>query len=68
MAILVVERYFEWARDIADETAVIDCGAIVLSGTRAEMDERAASGRMTVQRPAFCVRSSIRRAKRGELS
>ena len=39
MAILVVEQYFEWARDIADDYAVMDRGAIVLSGTRAEMDE-----------------------------
>ena len=44
----VVEQYFEWARDIADDTAVMDRGAIVLSGTRAEMDETAVRGRMTV--------------------
>ena len=48
MAILVVEQYFEWARDIADDYAVMDRGAIVLSGTRAEMDETAVRGRMTV--------------------
>jgi urea transport system ATP-binding protein len=48
MAILVVEQYFEWARDIADDYAVMDRGAIVLSGTRAEMDEGAVRGRMTV--------------------
>ena len=50
MAILVVEQYFEWARDIADDYAVMDRGAIVLSGTRAEMDETAVRGRMTVSR------------------
>ncbi|MBV8105678.1 MAG: ATP-binding cassette domain-containing protein, partial [Hyphomicrobiales bacterium] len=48
MAILVVEQYFEWARDIADDYAVMDRGAIVLSGTRAEMDEAAVRGWMTV--------------------
>ncbi len=39
MAILVVEQYFEWARDIADDYAVMDRGAIVLSGTRETMNE-----------------------------
>ena len=34
MAILVVEQYFEWARDIADDYAVMDRGAVVLAGTR----------------------------------
>ncbi len=48
MAILVVEQYFEWARDIADDYAVMDRGAIVLSGTRAEMNETEVRGRMTV--------------------
>ena len=48
MAILVVEQYFEWARDICDDYAVMDRGVVVLSGTRAEMDEGAVRGRMTV--------------------
>ena len=48
MAILVVEQYFEWARDIADDYAVMDRGAVVLAGTRAEMDETAVRNRMTV--------------------
>ncbi len=48
MAILVVEQYFEWARDIADDYAVMDRGAIVLAGTRAEMNEEEVRGRMTV--------------------
>jgi len=48
MAILVVEQYFEWARDICDDFAVMDRGAIALAGTRAEMDEAAVRGRMTV--------------------
>ena len=39
MAILVVEQYFEWARDIADDYAVMDRGAVVLSGAREAMNE-----------------------------
>jgi urea transport system ATP-binding protein len=48
MAILVVEQYFEWSRDIADDYAVMDRGAIVLAGTRAEMDESAVRRKLTV--------------------
>jgi urea transport system ATP-binding protein len=48
MAILVVEQYFEWARDICDDFAVMDRGAIVLSGTREEMNEAEVRTRMTV--------------------
>ena len=48
MAILAGQQYFEWARDIADDYAVMDPGAIVLAGTRSEMDETAVRGRMTV--------------------
>jgi urea transport system ATP-binding protein len=48
MAILVVEQYFEWARDIADDYAVMDRGTIVLSGTRAEMEEGEVRRRLTV--------------------
>ena len=48
MAILVVEQYFEWARDIADDYAVMDRGAIVLAGTRAEINEAEVKRRMTV--------------------
>ncbi len=43
-----VADYFEWARDICDDFAVMDRGAIVLSGTRAEMNEAEVRGRMTV--------------------
>jgi urea transport system ATP-binding protein len=39
MAIVLVEQYFEWARDLADIYAVMDRGAVVVSGTRAEMVE-----------------------------
>ncbi|KAA5602401.1 urea ABC transporter ATP-binding subunit UrtE [Blastochloris sulfoviridis] len=39
MAIVLVEQYFEFARDLADRFAVLDRGQVVLSGTRAGMVE-----------------------------
>ena len=39
MAILLVEQYFEFARDLADRFAVMDRGEVVLSGRRDEMVE-----------------------------
>jgi urea transport system ATP-binding protein len=39
IAILLVEQYFDFARDLADRFAVMDRGRIVLSGTRASMEE-----------------------------
>jgi urea transport system ATP-binding protein len=39
MAIVLVEQYFEFARDLADRYAVMDRGQIKLAGTRAEMVE-----------------------------
>jgi urea transport system ATP-binding protein len=39
MAILLVEQYFEFARDLADRFAVLDRGRVVVAGTRAEMVE-----------------------------
>jgi urea transport system ATP-binding protein len=39
MAIVLVEQYFEFARDLADTYAVMDRGQVVLSGSRAEMSE-----------------------------
>jgi urea transport system ATP-binding protein len=40
MAIVLVEQYFEFARDLADEYAVLDRGQVVLAGTRADMNEQ----------------------------
>ncbi|MEI6557867.1 MAG: urea ABC transporter ATP-binding subunit UrtE [Rhodospirillaceae bacterium] len=40
MAILLVEQYFEFARDLADAFVVMDRGAVVLAGSRAELIER----------------------------
>jgi urea transport system ATP-binding protein len=39
MAILLVEQYFEWARDLCDSFAVMDRGQIVLAGEKASMVE-----------------------------
>jgi urea transport system ATP-binding protein len=39
MAIVLVEQYFEFARDLADLYAVLDRGQVVLAGTRSEMNE-----------------------------
>ena len=39
MAILLVEQYFEFARDLADSYMVMDRGETVLSGLGAELDE-----------------------------
>ena len=39
VAILLVEQYFEFARDLCDRFAVMDRGRIVLAGERAEMVE-----------------------------
>ena len=48
MAILVVEQYFEWARDVADDYVVMERGAVVISGRRSEMDEEAVRKRLSV--------------------
>ncbi len=48
MAILLVEQYFEFARDLADTYAVMDRGQIVLNGTRAAMVEAEVRRRLAV--------------------
>jgi urea transport system ATP-binding protein len=48
MAILVVEQYFEWARDIADDYSVMDRGAVVLAGERKDMVEADVRRRLSV--------------------
>ena len=39
IAIVLVEQYFEFARDLADSYAVMDRGQIVLAGRRADMND-----------------------------
>ena|SRR3984957_657479 len=48
MAIVIVEQYFEWARDLADDYVVMDRGAVVLSGDRASMVESDVRRHMSV--------------------
>ena len=48
MAIVLVEQYFEFARDLADVYAVMDRGQIVLSGTRSEMNEDNVRGALAI--------------------
>ncbi len=48
MAILLVEQYFEFARDLADRYAVMERGQVVLSGTRADMVEADVRRRLSV--------------------
>lgn len=48
MAILLVEQYFEFARDLADTFHVMDRGEIVLSGEASEMDEDDVRRHLTV--------------------
>jgi urea transport system ATP-binding protein len=48
LAILVVEQYFEWARDLADDYVVMDRGAVVLAGERKDMVEAEVRRRLAV--------------------
>lgn len=48
MAIVLVEQYFEFAKDLADRFVVMDRGEVVMSGTRESMDEEAVRGKITV--------------------
>jgi urea transport system ATP-binding protein len=48
MAILLVEQYFDFARDLAQRIAVMDRGDIVLDGRREELDEDDVRRRLSV--------------------
>jgi urea transport system ATP-binding protein len=48
MAILLVEQYFDFARDLAAAYLVMQRGEVVLSGRREEMDEIAVRSYLTV--------------------
>jgi urea transport system ATP-binding protein len=48
MAILLVEQYFEFARDLAASYLVMQRGEVVLSGRREDMDEPAVRSYLTV--------------------
>jgi urea transport system ATP-binding protein len=48
MAILLVEQYFDFARELADRWYVMDRGEVTLEGDRASMDENEIRRRMSV--------------------
>src|SRR3954466_13257843 len=48
MAILLVEQYFEFARDLAAAYAVMQRGEVVVSGRRSEMDDTVVRSYLTV--------------------
>lgn len=48
MAILLVEQYFDFAKELADQWYVMDRGEVTLQGTRATMDEDEIRRRMSV--------------------
>ena len=48
MAIVLVEQYFEFARDLADAYAVMDRGQVVLSGARNTMSEHHVRSHLSV--------------------
>jgi urea transport system ATP-binding protein len=48
MAILLVEQYFEFARDLAAAYIVMQRGEVVLSGRQSDMDEAATRAYLTV--------------------
>jgi urea transport system ATP-binding protein len=48
IAILLVEQYFEFARELADRLVVMERGQVVLAGPTAELEEAAVRRYMTV--------------------
>lgn len=48
MAIVLVEQYFDFARDLADTFVVMDRGEVVLSGDKADMNEADVRRHLTV--------------------
>ena len=48
MAIVLVEQYFEFARDLADSFTVLDRGEVVVSGNKADMNETDVRRHLTV--------------------
>jgi urea transport system ATP-binding protein len=48
LAILLVEQYYDFARDLADRIAVMDRGTIVVEGRREELDEADVRRRLSV--------------------
>jgi urea transport system ATP-binding protein len=48
MAIVLVEQYFEFARDLADRFAVMDRGSVVMAGQKADLVEHKVRAHLSV--------------------
>ena len=48
MTIVLVEQYFEFARDLADDFVVMDRGSIVMDGDKGSMIERDVRAKLSV--------------------
>lgn len=48
MAILLVEQYFDFAKELADRYAVLDRGEVVIAGTKDEVDPEAVRRKIAV--------------------
>ena len=48
MAVLLVEQYFEFARELASSYVVMQRGEVVLAGRGSDMDEAVVRGYLTV--------------------
>ena len=48
MAILLVEQYFEFARDLADRFVLMERGEVVVAGDRQALEGEAVRNRMAI--------------------
>ncbi len=48
MAIVLVEQYYEFARDLADQFAVMDRGSVVMAGEKADLVEQEVRAHLSV--------------------
>jgi urea transport system ATP-binding protein len=48
MAILLVEQYFDFAHELADEIVVLERGEVVLAGAKTELDREKVRSHLTV--------------------
>ena len=48
MAIVLVEQYYEFARELATSMVVMDRGAVVLSGAAGTLDEEEVRRRVSI--------------------
>jgi len=48
MAILLVEQYFDFAKELADSYAVLDRGEVVIAGSKDEVDPEQVRAKIAV--------------------